>query len=69
MTRPQPTPDAAGPCTGGVGAAALVGVDERTIRRWADEGRLPVAFTTAGGHRRYRIADLEQLKESSDAPA
>lgn len=61
MTRPQAAPDGAGECAGAVRAAQLLGVHERTVRRWADEGRLPVAYTTAGGHRRYRLADVEAL--------
>jgi excisionase family DNA binding protein len=32
-------------------ASRLLGVDPDTLRRWADEGRVP-AFTTPGGHRR-----------------
>jgi excisionase family DNA binding protein len=39
-------------------AAKHVGVAERTLRRWADDGRLP-AFSTVGGHRRFRLTDLE----------
>ena len=41
------------------GAAAIAGVSVSTLRRWADEGRLP-SFRTAGGHRRFRVRDLQQ---------
>ncbi len=41
-------------------AAKHVGVAERTLRRWADEGRLQ-AFSTPGGHRRFRLGDLEEF--------
>ena len=41
------------------GAAAIAGVSVSTLRRWADEGRIP-SFRTAGGHRRFRVRDLQQ---------
>lgn len=40
------------------GAASIAGVSVSTLRRWADEGRVP-SFRTAGGHRRFRVSDLE----------
>jgi excisionase family DNA binding protein len=40
-------------------AAALAGVSLSTVRRWADEGRLP-SFRTPGGHRRFRVVDIER---------
>jgi hypothetical protein len=36
-------------------AAAIAGVSVSTIRRWADE-----SYRTAGGHRRFRVVDLQQ---------
>jgi excisionase family DNA binding protein len=41
-------------------AAALIGVDAKTLGRWASLGRVPV-LRTVGGHRRFRRSDLEQL--------
>jgi excisionase family DNA binding protein len=41
------------------GAAAIAGVSISTLRRWADEGRLP-SFRTAGGHRRFRVSDIQR---------
>jgi excisionase family DNA binding protein len=41
-------------------ASRLLGVDPDTLRRWADEGRVP-AFTTPGGHRRFERKALERL--------
>jgi hypothetical protein len=38
-------------------------VDPDTLRRWADEGRVP-AFTTPGGHRRFERRALERLIEA-----
>lgn len=43
-------------------AAAMFGVDPKTVRRWADAGRLPFV-RTLGGHRRYRQADVRALQE------
>ena len=41
-------------------ACALLGVDQSTLRRWSDAGKVPV-FRTPGGHRRYAQADLIAL--------
>ena len=41
-------------------ASQLLGVDPGTLRRWADEGRVPV-YTTPGGHRRFDRRALERL--------
>lgn len=41
--------------------AALFGVCPRTITRWADAGTLPTIRRTLGGHRRYRVTDVEYL--------
>ncbi len=44
-----------------LGPASLVlGVDPDTLRRWADDGRIP-AWTTPGGHRRFDRVALERL--------
>lgn len=41
-------------------AAALLGVDEGTLRHWADQGKVR-AFRTPGGHRRFLEEDLRAL--------
>lgn len=41
-------------------ASQLLGVDPDTLRRWADDGRVP-AWTTPGGHRRFDRAVIERL--------
>lgn len=38
-------------------ACEILGVDKSTLRRWSDNGRVPV-FRTPGGHRRYSEEDL-----------
>jgi excisionase family DNA binding protein len=39
-------------------AAAVFGVDPKTITRWAKQGKLP-CIRTLGGHRRFRWSDIE----------
>lgn len=41
-------------------AAAMLGVHEGTIRRWADSGRLP-SYRTPGGHRRFLRDDIARF--------
>jgi excisionase family DNA binding protein len=41
-------------------ASELLGIDPDTLRRWADEGRVP-AWTTPGGHRRFDADALNRL--------
>ncbi|MDQ3044302.1 MAG: helix-turn-helix domain-containing protein [Chloroflexota bacterium] len=41
-------------------ACQILGVDESTMRRWSDAGKVPV-FRTPGGHRRYTEDDLRRL--------
>ncbi len=41
-------------------AAARLSVHPTTLRRWADQGEIPVMLTP-GGHRRFAVADLVQF--------
>ena len=41
-------------------ACRVLGVDESTLRRWADAGQVH-AFRTPGGHRRFAEADIQEL--------
>ena len=41
-------------------ASHVMGVSGVTLRRWADDGRVPV-FTTPGGHRRFSRRALQHL--------
>jgi len=49
-------------------ASQLLGIDPDTLRRWADDGRVP-AWTTPGGHRRFDRASLQRLVEQRRSPA
>ena len=44
-------------------AASYLGVHPITLRRWADQGGIPVMLTP-GGHRRFAVADLRRLSEA-----
>jgi excisionase family DNA binding protein len=43
-------------------ASRFLGVDDSTLRGWADSGRVPT-FRTPGGHRRFSRDSLEQFLE------
>lgn len=45
-------------------ASRLLGVNESTLRRWADEGRVR-SFRTPGGHRRFAADDLHRIQDTS----
>jgi DNA-binding transcriptional MerR regulator len=48
-------------------ASRLLGVAPATLRRWSDSGQVQ-AFTTPGGHRRYRRVALERLLPADRRP-
>jgi excisionase family DNA binding protein len=48
-------------------ACKLLGIDQSTLRRWSDDGRVPV-FRTPGGHRRYRESDLNAVLHGTSVP-
>ncbi len=45
-------------------ASQQLGVHENTLRRWADQGMV-LSRRTAGGHRRFRPADLQVLDRTA----
>ncbi len=51
-------------------ASRMLGIAPATLRRWSDAGRVR-AFTTPGGHRRYRRSALERMipGDRSDRPS
>lgn len=46
-------------------AAAILGVDPKTVTRWAKAGKLP-STRTLGNHRRYREEDVYALRDRTD---
>ncbi len=49
-------------------AAHILGVNESTLRHWANQGKLRT-FRTPGGHRRFAEEDLQGLIRQATAPA
>ena len=47
-------------------ACAILGVNESTVRRWADAGKIR-CFRTPGGHRRFAENDLHAMTEGRQA--
>ena len=46
-------------------ASVILGVDTKTIGRWAADGKIP-HVRTPGGHRRYKRADVDALKHAGE---
>lgn len=47
-------------------AAELLGVHPATVRNWADKGEIP-SRRTPGGHRRFRLSDLQgHMRQQSE---
>ena len=49
-------------------AAEFLGVSAASLRKWSDEGLVPV-YRTPGGQRRFSAHDLERFLESLRQPA
>ena len=43
-------------------AAQMLGVNPETLRNWDKNGQLK-SVRTKGGHRRYKLSDIERLQE------
>ena len=42
-------------------AAEFIGVSQTTLRKWADEGQIPVYVNKANGYRLFLQKDLEKF--------
>ena len=49
-------------------AAAYLGVSAASLRKWSNQGLVPV-FRTPGGQRRYHTQDLDEFMRSMRQPA
>ena len=49
-------------------AAAYLGVSAASLRKWSNQGLVPV-FRTPGGQRRYATSDLDEFMRSMRQPA
>jgi len=45
-------------------AAEFLNVNESTVKRWADNGKLK-SFKTPGGHRKFKFEDLKKVSEEN----
>lgn len=49
-------------------AAEYLGVSVNTLRKWADEGRIPVRVNAANGYRLFQYEDLQKFLDSVAKP-
>ncbi len=49
-------------------AAEVLGVSQNTLRKWADEGQIPVSVNPANGYRLFRQKDLQAFLDSVARP-
>jgi len=49
-------------------AAAILGVAQNTLRKWAAEGKIPVHRNPANGYRLFRRADLDEFLRMTAQP-
>ena len=49
-------------------AARFIGVSQTTLRKWADEGQIPVYVNKANGYRLFLREDLEEFLRDMAKP-
>jgi len=42
-------------------ASKMLGVTVKTLKLWDIQKRLQASYRTVGGHRRYRLSDIEEF--------
>ncbi len=49
--------------------ARFLGVSQNTLRKWADEGRIPVRVNPANAYRLFHREELEKFLSKVDTPS
>ena len=49
-------------------AAEILGVAQNTLRKWAENGKIPVRRNPANGYRMFRREDLQQFLKDAAKP-
>lgn len=49
-------------------AAEVLGVAQNTLRKWADEGKVPYRRNPANGYRLFKRSDLNKFLNQLDKP-
>jgi excisionase family DNA binding protein len=50
-------------------AAEHLGVSQNTLRKWAEQGKIPVHRNPANGYRLFKRADLDRFLKQVEKPA
>ena len=50
-------------------AAEHLGVSQNTLRKWAEQGKIPVHRNPANGYRLFKRADLDRFLKQIEKPA
>ena len=49
-------------------AAEILGVAQNTLRKWAEEGRIPMHRNPANGYRLFKRSDLDAFLSQTSVP-
>lgn len=49
-------------------AAEILGVAQNTIRKWAEQGKIPMHRNPANGYRLFKRSDLEKFLRKTATP-
>ena len=49
-------------------AAEILGVSQNTLRKWADDGAIPIRRNPANGYRLFRRSDLDSFLSRAAKP-
>ncbi len=49
-------------------AAEILGVSQNTLRKWAEQGKIPMHRNPANGYRLFKRSDLERFLKKVERP-